>query len=322
MKTIHPKFFRVFLSALSLALTSSSVLATIITPASPQDGSYSDQTTGNRVHAGSEINFTEGSVEDDYRIAALRSGDRSVLDLSLAYSSAKASLDLNVAANTCLGFGWTHSYNVFLFRQQAMMFRRDGGSRTTKFTRVPFSSPVRYQPPTGYFETLVANPDGSFTISYPNGITETFRTFSGCPYFYKSPIYQLTERRDRNGNTTTLAYDAQGRLATITDPYGRQITFTYNAFDKVETVTDPLGRVTRFDYATFGSGRRSTTITTANTASRGRSTRTATSAFTATAMARSSPPNRSRQTASARCWHRPSTAMRGPSIKLRSSTVS
>jgi RHS repeat-associated protein len=104
-----------------------------------------------------------------------------------------------------------------------------------------------------YFETLTANGDGSFTIAYKDGMTEKFRTFAGCPYFFKSPLYQLVERRDRNGNTTVLSYDGQGRLTTITDTYGRQIRLTHNAANnKIETVTDPLDRLTRVEHRLQG----------------------------------------------------------------------
>ena len=162
-------------------------------------------------------------------------------------------MEAAAATDTSLGFGWSHSYGTFLFRQQSMLFRRGPSGMVAKFNRVPGTSPVQYRPMNGYFETMVGYPDGSFTIFYKEGSTETFRAIANCPYFYKSPIYQLTECVDRNGATNVLTYDASGRLSRITDSYGRQIAFTYNAWNTIKTVTDPLGRVTRFDYAESGS---------------------------------------------------------------------
>jgi RHS repeat-associated protein len=211
--------------------------------------------------AGSRISLMEGALQDEYPIVSLvtsEGGDpgdrpRITLDLALAYSSTHAATEAATAANTCLGFGWTHSYNVFLYTYQSTLFRRDQTGRITKFLRVPSTSPVRYRPTVGYFETLVRNADGTFTINYPDGSLQTFKTFAGCPYLFATPIYQMTEQRDRNGNTTTLTYDGAGRLQKITDAVGRQITFTYDAWNRIQTITDPLGRATRLVHAMLGA---------------------------------------------------------------------
>jgi RHS repeat-associated protein len=209
----------------------------------------------------SRLNLLEGAMEEDYAVVSLGAGQggdpgqgkRITIDLALAYSSAHATAEATTAANTCLAFGWTHSYNVFLYTYQAAMFRRDQEGRITKFLRVPSTSPVRYKPTAGYFETMIRNADGTFTITYPDGSLQKFKTFSGCPYLFATPIYQMTEQRDRNGNTTTLTYDATGRLGKITDPFGRPITFTYDGWNRIQTITDPLGRTTRLVHAMFGA---------------------------------------------------------------------
>ena len=43
------------------------------------------------------------------------------------------------------------------------------------------------------------------------------------------------------GNTTSYAYDGQGRLTTITDPVGLATTFAYSG-DHLASVTDPARR--------------------------------------------------------------------------------
>src|SRR5262249_45818164 len=53
---------------------------------------------------------------------------------------------------------------------------------------------------------------------------------------------RLATVTDRNGNQTSYQYDASGRLAAIVDPVGLTTTFTY-AGNQV-TVTDPSLRVT------------------------------------------------------------------------------
>jgi len=191
-------------------------------------------------------------MEDTYSIlsAGVTPGS---LHLDLAYSSRNASVEFLAACNTSLGFGWAHTYSTFLFMQQGVMYRRDAQGGIVKFDRQPNTSPVLYKPTAGLFETLIGNTNGTFTIRYLDGTTEQFSNFPACPYFCKSPIYQLTGRTDRNGNKITLAYDAAGRLATVTDPYGRALTFTYDANNRVQTVSDALGRVTQFAYSAFGA---------------------------------------------------------------------
>jgi RHS repeat-associated protein len=61
---------------------------------------------------------------------------------------------------------------------------------------------------------------------------------------------RLASVTDRNGNQTTYAYDPQGRLTTVTDPVGLVTTLTYGA-GFVE-ILDPAGRVTRLDLDTAG----------------------------------------------------------------------
>src|SRR5262249_10926028 len=62
----------------------------------------------------------------------------------------------------------------------------------------------------------------------------------------------LASVRDRNGNTTVYAYDANGLLQTITDPVGLQTTFAYTN-GKVTSITDPANRVTHLSYDAAGN---------------------------------------------------------------------
>jgi RHS repeat-associated protein len=53
---------------------------------------------------------------------------------------------------------------------------------------------------------------------------------------------------DRNGNTVTVNYTAEGRLESVSDPSGRKITLAYNAGGQVESATDPMGHVAKYTY--------------------------------------------------------------------------
>ena len=92
-----------------------------------------------------------------------------------------------------------------------------------------------FESPPGDFSTLVRNSDGTFTRTSKRGIVSEFDA-TGL----------MTAVIDRNGNTTSYAYDAQDRLETITDPANLVTTLVYGGDGKLDTVTDPAGRVTTF----------------------------------------------------------------------------
>ncbi|MCI0562214.1 MAG: DUF6531 domain-containing protein [Nitrososphaera sp.] len=94
-----------------------------------------------------------------------------------------------------LGHGWTHSYNIFLTENPvgSVAIKQGDG-------REEFYDPTgggNYQSRFGgVFNTLVKNPDGTFTLTSKDQTELHFNT-SG----------QLTSITDRNGNTLTLQYN-------------------------------------------------------------------------------------------------------------------
>ncbi len=63
----------------------------------------------------------------------------------------------------------------------------------------------------------------------------------------------LTSVVDRNGTTTTLAYDGSNRLSTVTDAGGRALTLHYDTSNRISSVTDSASRSVSFSYdATSG----------------------------------------------------------------------
>ena len=62
-----------------------------------------------------------------------------------------------------LGFGWTHSYNIYLQKlANGNIQQRDGEGRLLTFTRN--ADGASYTPPAGDHSTLTANPDGTYTL--------------------------------------------------------------------------------------------------------------------------------------------------------------
>jgi RHS repeat-associated protein len=89
-----------------------------------------------------------------------------------------------------------------------------------------------------------------YELSQQDGSKDVFGLSDGST-FSPRRIF-LTQRINPAGNVTTLTYDAQLRLATITDAVGQVTTFAYENADPflITKVTDPFGRQAIFTYAT------------------------------------------------------------------------
>jgi YD repeat-containing protein len=183
----------------------------------------------------------------------VRSAFGSTISFSLVYNSYNAD-GSRTQLDTEIGWGWTHSYNIFLFNQFGNMFRMDGQGRVTKY-----QSAGVFVSTAGYFETLPNNLNGTFTVKQKDGTSFLFASIANTPFLVFGPVYRLTSITDRNNNVTTVSYDSHGNLTEITDTYGRSVTLSYNAQQHLTAVTDPLGRTTSLSYDS--TGRRITQIT-------------------------------------------------------------
>jgi len=193
------------------------------------------------------LGYTEGNHREAIPILTARSDFGPTLELNLTYNSYNAD-GSHATLNTGLGFGWTHSYNAFLFRQVANVFRMDGDGRTEKFQAGPQNS---FTSDTGYFETLTNNPDGSFTLVTKDRTIYQYAAVPNSPILVGGPVYQLQSVIDRNHNTNKLTYTA-GNLTRVTDTFGRFMQFSYNSQKLLTQVIDPLGRATTFSYDSTG----------------------------------------------------------------------
>lgn len=104
-----------------------------------------------------------------------------------------------------------------------------GYDTTMKYTRADgsvwsfalYGSPLAYHliaPGNVQAATLTEQSTTSWTVTFQNGEKRVFNGLSGGP---------LSAIIDRNGNITSLTYDANNRLTTVTDPVGRHLYFTY-----------------------------------------------------------------------------------------------
>lgn len=75
-------------------------------------------------------------------------------------------------------------------------------------------------------------------------------------YEYDAEGNLLRLIRDHGGsleNTTTYAYDSQGRQLSMTDPLGHTSSYSYDAAGNVIKITDPMGNVRTFTYDARGN---------------------------------------------------------------------
>src|ERR1700728_213752 len=213
-------------------------------------GSYStDPCTSNYAKSPTNdpVSLTEGNVTATVNVSMVQSTGGPTLNLGLTYNSYNAD-GSRATVDTVMGYGWTHSYNIFLFSQLGAMFRFGGDGRITRYA---IAQGGGFVAATGYFETLVRNVDGSFTLTKKDKTAYTFASVPGTHFLVSGPVWPLTKIVDRNGHTTTLTYTGSN-LTSVTDTYGRTITFGYNAENHVTSVTDPLGRLTTFRYDSTG----------------------------------------------------------------------
>ena len=135
--------------------------------------------------------------------------------------------------NITLGHKWTHSYDLYGLVDGSGNFTIHWGDDLSYvFTK----SGTTYTPPTGLYDTLIKNVDGTYTLTTKSQTTYHFNLSQRCD--------SIT---DENSNVLTLGYT--GNLVTsITDATSRAITIHYDASNRIDKITDPLSRVWTLAY--------------------------------------------------------------------------
>jgi RHS repeat-associated protein len=86
---------------------------------------------------------------------------------------------------------------------------------------------------------IVENQDGTYTLTFKDGGSHKFDSGGA-----------LLWQKDRNGNQTTLGYDASGFLSTITDSFGRTLTLNKNSSNgKVSSIVYDSQTIASYEYA-------------------------------------------------------------------------
>ena len=158
------------------------------------------------------VSRTEGNLSEQVPISTVGSTRGATIGLNATYNSYNAD-GSRVALNSVMGYGWTHSFNMFLFTQFGAMFEHDATGRVVKFG---VGAGGTFVTANGYFETLVKTSSATYTLTTKNKTIYTFMTVPGSHFVVAGPVWLLTSIVDRNGNTTTLKYTG-GNLTGVTD---------------------------------------------------------------------------------------------------------
>jgi len=165
------------------------------------------------------------------------------LDFTRTYSS------LRTATLGPTGYGWTDNYSQYLsFDGSGNATVHEGNGSALVFT---FTAPSTYTGPPSEHVTLVKNGDSTFTLTDAGQNQTVFNPAAGN----LSTLKKLVDRHSLTAYTLTMAYNADGTLATVTDPNGRTLTFTYQTIGTsklIQTITqnDSPARSVSFQYGT------------------------------------------------------------------------
>lgn len=138
--------------------------------------------------------------------------------------------------------------------QGQLLSTQDAAGNTTRYSYDPSQTP--FAPVSIQFAGVTRNmrydsrdrvieQSESWRETDANGQEQARSATSKSVYNLKG---QQIESLDRLGNKTQMAYDALGRLKSVTDAQGGVTQFTYDARDNLLALTDANGNTTRFEY--------------------------------------------------------------------------
>ncbi len=124
-----------------------------------------------------------------------------------------------------LGANWTHSYNLKVAEDAttATITYEDGRDE------VYDKSGPNYVPTPGTYNKLVKNANNTYTVTQRDQKKLNFKTNG-----------KLDTIVDRNNNIASMVYDGNERLTRVDIPGGRHVDLTYDAQNRIASITDTL----------------------------------------------------------------------------------
>lgn len=202
---------------------------------------------GGAPKAGHPINLTNGNTvitERDFQLPGLGGGSGLERIWNSKWPPTQTFLKTGL-----FGPNWRSTYEEKIFLGQDKYWkysRSDGSYWSFGLTTFDGTGHAIYgiAAPAEETATLVADTDLTiWTLTFRDGSRKIFDYATGL----------LTSIVDRNGNTTTIAYDSNNRLTQVTDPALRVITFNYpdSTATQVSSVVSNAGT---FTYQYDGGG--------------------------------------------------------------------
>lgn len=159
-----------------------------------------------------------------------------------------------------LGRGWSDSWDYALAVAADGTVTVRGGSGSLRTFQPDSRRTGVYFSQAGDYGTLIRAGNGSFVLREQGGGQLGFRADGKLDYLADengnrvTAEYagtQLTGVSHTAGQSLQIAYNAAGRISSVTDAVGRQTQFTYDAANEyLTTVTDFAGRSTHYVYDT------------------------------------------------------------------------
>jgi RHS repeat-associated protein len=137
-----------------------------------------------------------------------------------------------------MGKGWGHNFETHV--KELPNGDIDFYWNANRVNRFVYNGTGTYSSPdlATRYDTLIKNADGSYALKRKDQSIYEFNSAG-----------RLLQIKNKHGQAITLAYDADGRLTTITEAVsGRSLALQYNAGGLVSAAVDPLGRQVTFTY--------------------------------------------------------------------------
>lgn len=132
------------------------------------------------------------------------------------------------------GFGWDHSYNVYLRELNDGGFALWNGQLREQHFKVAGTG---WDPEPGLAARLerIGVLNENYAVRFPGGLIWQFERPLGWSGTERIPLATIA---DRHGNTVSLTYGLMNHLESVLDESGRGLRFHYGSCELVESVTD------------------------------------------------------------------------------------
>ncbi|MDR3692036.1 MAG: RHS repeat-associated core domain-containing protein [Fimbriimonas sp.] len=179
----------------------------------------------------------------DHSIVNTANGDRLFVLKLLGWKSRGINVDFTLYHNSEtnfsdeFGYGWSSSTDVYInnLTSTPTLHWATGLS-------IPYSGTgPTYTPPAGYYDQMVHNGDGTWTVTAKNGTKYEFNGAGFC-----------TAIQDLDGNQLTFVLNSSNYCTQIIDPTGKSISINLDSSNHVSSIVDALNR--RWSFELDGNG--------------------------------------------------------------------